>query len=137
MMRKIFLFSALLLTSMSALSQTITVNIQGVISQRGHLLVQLCQQVNSKKYCDYHQAAPALQPTTLVYFTQIPPGIYGIEVFHDENDNRTLDHDASGIPTEGYGFSRDARGIWGPPDFSKMAVTIPVSDTTFNLHLFY
>lgn len=49
-------------------------------------------------------------------FEDIPPGTYAIGVIHDENMNGKLDTKL-GIPTEGYGFSNDARELFGPPSF--------------------
>jgi uncharacterized protein (DUF2141 family) len=39
-------------------------------------------------------------------------------VIHDENMNGKLDTNALGIPTEGCGFSNDARAWFGAPSFS-------------------
>lgn len=47
----------------------------------------------------------------------IPDGKYAITVFHDENGNGRLDTGMFGIPKEGYGFSNNARGMFGPPSF--------------------
>jgi uncharacterized protein (DUF2141 family) len=55
-----------------------------------------------------------------IAFADVPPGAYGVAVFHDENDNGQLDTNAFGIPSEGFGFSRDAAGTFGPPDFTQM-----------------
>lgn len=52
-------------------------------------------------------------------FEEIPPGTYAIGVIHDENMNGELDADRLGIPTEGYGFSNDARALFGPPSFAE------------------
>jgi uncharacterized protein (DUF2141 family) len=46
-------------------------------------------------------------------FEAIPPGTYALAVIHDENSNGKLDTDLLGIPTEGYGFSNDARALIG------------------------
>lgn len=51
-------------------------------------------------------------------FEDIPPGTYAMVVIHDENMNGMLDTNFLGVPTEGYGFSNDARGVLGPPAFS-------------------
>jgi len=51
-------------------------------------------------------------------FEDIPPGTYAIAVIHDENMNGKLDTNWLGIPTEGYGFSNDAKGVIGAPSFS-------------------
>ena len=51
-------------------------------------------------------------------FEDIPPGTYAIGVIHDENMNGELDANRFGVPTEGYGFSNDARARLGPPTFA-------------------
>ena len=52
-------------------------------------------------------------------FKDIAPGRYAISVMHDANDNKELDSNFMGIPKEGFGFSNDAMGMFGPPDFKK------------------
>lgn len=52
-------------------------------------------------------------------FEDIPPGTYAMVVIHDANMNGKLDTNWIGIPTEGYGFSKDAKGLVGAPSFSK------------------
>ena len=51
-------------------------------------------------------------------FEDIPPGTYALAVIHDENSNGVLDTNWLGVPTEGYGFSNDAKGFLGAPLFS-------------------
>ncbi len=51
-------------------------------------------------------------------FEDIPPGRYALAVVHDENMNGKLDTNWMGIPTEGYGFSNDAKALLGAPSFS-------------------
>ena len=54
----------------------------------------------------------------------VRPATYAVSVFHDENSDRKLDTNMLGIPTEGYGFSNDARGTMGPPSFEASAVEV-------------
>ncbi|MCG8634549.1 MAG: DUF2141 domain-containing protein [Desulfobacterales bacterium] len=51
--------------------------------------------------------------------TGLPYGEYAVKVYHDENQNNEMDTRMFGIPTERYGFSNDARGSFGPPEFEK------------------
>lgn len=51
-------------------------------------------------------------------FADIAPGTYALAVIHDENLNGKLDANWLGIPSEGYGFSNDARAALGAPSFS-------------------
>lgn len=69
-------------------------------------------------------------------FEDIPPGTYALAVVHDENMNGKLDVNWLGIPTEGYGFSNDAKALLGAPSFS--AASFPYDgknlDLTLSLH---
>ena len=44
---------------------------------------------------------------------------YAIRYFHDENNNDELDTNFIGIPKEGFGFSNDAFGKFGPKKFKE------------------
>lgn len=64
-------------------------------------------------------------------FEDIPPGTYAMAVVHDENMNGKLDTNWLGIPTEGYGFSNDAKGVVGAPPFS--AASFPYNGQNLEL----
>ncbi len=51
-------------------------------------------------------------------FEDIPAGTYALAVVHDENMNGKLDVNWLGVPTEGYGFSNDAKALLGAPSFA-------------------
>lgn len=76
---------------------------------------------------------PAAAKVVLVYH-DLPAGSYALSVFHDENGNEKLDSNIAGIPTERYGFSRDARGHMAAPSFSDAAIDLQ-ADTTLTIHL--
>jgi uncharacterized protein (DUF2141 family) len=69
-------------------------------------------------------------------FEDIPPGTYAIAVIHDENSNGKLDTNWLGVPTEGYGFSNDAKAFLGAPAFSaaRFAYDGGNLDLTITLH---
>ena len=60
----------------------------------------------------------------MAVFKDIAPGTYAISVMHDANDNKELDSNFMGIPKEGFGFSNDAMGMFGPPDFKKASFEV-------------
>ena len=68
----------------------------------------------------------------------VPPGTYSATGFLDINGNKELDSNIVGAPTEPYGFSRDARGLFGPPSFADAAFVIKKDSTknrqTIKLH---
>lgn len=64
-------------------------------------------------------------------FEDAPPGTYAIAVVHDENVNGKLDTNWLGIPQEGYGFSNDARAMFGAPSFQD--ASFPYDGKNLNL----
>jgi uncharacterized protein (DUF2141 family) len=61
-------------------------------------------------------------------FTNVPYGDYAIKLFHDEDGDDDVDTNFLGIPTESYGFSNNAKGLFGPPSFEKAKFVVS-SDT--------
>lgn len=47
----------------------------------------------------------------------VPEGTYAISVFHDANNNDKIDKNFLGIPTEGYGASKNSLPFAGAPTF--------------------
>ncbi len=75
------------------------------------------------QYAAKDVAARAVAQT--VIFRNLEPGRYAVAMHHDENGNKEMDTYFFGLPTEGYGFSRDAPVFFGAPDFEEAAVTVP------------
>ena len=59
-----------------------------------------------------------------VVFEYLPFGDYAVSAIHDENENGELDSNVIGIPKEGFAFSNNAMGMFGPPSFGKAKVKI-------------
>jgi uncharacterized protein (DUF2141 family) len=60
----------------------------------------------------------------LVVVPDVPPGTYAAQAFHDENNNSVIDRNIFGIPTEGLGFSNNAKMFFGPPRFDAAAFAV-------------
>ena len=54
-----------------------------------------------------------------ILFSGLPAGKYAIAILHDENNDQEMNKNFWGIPKEGYGFSKNVMGTFGPPSFSK------------------
>jgi uncharacterized protein (DUF2141 family) len=117
---KIKLLSAtlLLLASASANAAEIKVEILGIERAQGQLLVALYDEQKFLKAPLKGLRLPAAAGAVTASFADIPEGQYAIAVILDENGNGKLDMNAVGIPTERMGFSNDATGFMGPPQFS-------------------
>ncbi len=70
-------------------------------------------------------------------FEDIPPGTYAIAAIHDENMNGELDANWMGVPTEGYGFSNDAKASFGPPSFAAAGFPYDGRDLELTISLHY
>lgn len=75
------------------------------------------------------------QTGVTVTFHGLPVGTYAVSAFHDENGNGKLDTDTVGVPTESYGFSNDARGTLGPPEFAKASFELDAPQKDLTVHL--
>ena len=54
-------------------------------------------------------------------------GKYAVRYYHDENVNGNMETNLVGKPTEGYGFSNNVTGKFGPPPFEKWLFVITES----------
>jgi len=62
-------------------------------------------------------------------FEEVPAGPFAVSVFHDEDSDGELDSAALGIPSEPYGFSGDARDLFGPPSFKEAQIELAAGET--------
>ncbi len=94
----------------------LTIEVTGVRSAKGAVRVAVCTAPTFlKDACPYSASVPATPGSTLVSVAGVPPGVYAVQLFHDENDNQMVDRGLFGIPTEAIGFSNDAPvGLKGP-----------------------
>lgn len=70
-------------------------------------------------------------------FANVAPGTYAVAVFHAENNEATIQTGSFGKPTEGYGFSNNAGGSFGPPSFDEAALSFDGSKASWPVHLNY
>ncbi len=107
---------------------TLTVVISDFQSSDGNAMVALS---NSRE--SYEQGPDAAfakrkskvaDGTARVVFKDLPYGEYGISLYHDRNSNGELDRNVMGIPAEPYAFSKNARGMFGKPDWDKVRFAV-------------
>ncbi len=64
-----------------------------------------------------------------VTFTDLKEGKYAFGVFHDKDADGECDRNMLGIPTEGYGFSRNFKPTFSAPDFYDCSFTLTDQET--------
>jgi uncharacterized protein (DUF2141 family) len=118
--------AALWAAACSGATADVRVQVSGVRSGDGRVLVALCgPSTFLGRSCEATGSAAARAGTTEIVIPDVPPGVYAVQAVHDENGNLDLDRNAFGLPVEGLGFSRDAPLRLGPPRFRDAAVQVP------------
>ncbi len=64
-------------------------------------------------------------------------GSYAISLYHDEDANKKLTKNFLGVPTEGYGFSRDAAVTYRLPQLDETVFTALPGDTPVRITMRY
>lgn len=77
----------------------------------------------------------AMSDRLTVRIPDLPSGKYAVGVFVDSNRNGIQDKNFVGVPKEIYGFSNNARGRFGSPDFAEAAFDIGDNDVTRSINL--
>jgi uncharacterized protein (DUF2141 family) len=79
--------------------------------------------------------APISGGSSTCVFKNVPPGTYAVALFHAQHNETTVPKGMFGKPEEGYGFSRDATGSLGPPDFAAAAYGYPGGSSVWPVHI--
>jgi uncharacterized protein (DUF2141 family) len=109
------------------------VTVTGFESERGQALVALFLDERGWPHDETRAFGAAVRPVregrAVAAFESVPAGPFAVSVFHDEDLDRELDTGLFGIPSEDYGFSRDARGAFGPPSFEEARLELAAGES--------
>ena len=127
-LQRVLLTHFLLLMAGSATAQSITVTVENLRNSEGVIQYIICEQhefdraIEEETACDILGKTKAKQGS--VSFTEkLPAGIYAVMLLHDENEDGKTERPGL-LPTEGIGFSRNPRLIFGIPSFSQVSVRV-------------
>lgn len=127
---------SLALLAARACAADLHVEVHGVHNAKGKVMIGLFD-----KAADFPDKMvqglmlDAAAPTVTGVFTGLPNREFAVAVYHDENGNGKLDKNLLGVPTEPYGFSRDASGRMGPPRFAEAKLSVNGTDQTIVVNL--
>ena len=131
----IFILCAIQTSKAQKETFNLTVNISGLNSSNGNLLVGIYNKKESFLKKPIKSAIVKVESKkALVLFRNLPKGIYAVSFVHDENDNKKMDTNFIGIPKEDYGCSNNAIGFMGPPKY-KDAKFILEENKTIKINL--
>jgi len=117
-MKEFFLISfGLIMISNFTFSQfKLEIEITEIRNDTGNIMLQLFDE-NEKIIAE--EVGQIKEKKCSFSITDLKSGKYAVRYFHDENLNGKMDANQFGIPTEGYGFSNNVSGKFGPPLFEK------------------
>jgi uncharacterized protein (DUF2141 family) len=116
----------------------LTVEVQGVAPAGGKVYAALHQRAEDFPRADRALAdatAEAAAPVTRLTFANLAPGEYAVAVYQDLNGNGRLDANMFGVPSEPYGFSRDAVGNFGPAKFADSVFRVDTRPVDIRIRL--
>ncbi len=118
------LAAALAGMAMPAQALDLTIEVSGARGSEGAVLGALYDSAESwlKKPLRAERATAGAR--AVLVFRDLPAGTYALALFHDQNGNGKMDTNPVGMPIEAYGFSRNARGDFGPPKFDAAALSL-------------
>lgn len=117
---------SLLLAAHAAQAADLSIEVSVPAAKQGNVLVAVFDKAEGFPRGKPVETAMA-QPVAgkaVVRFTGLPAGDYAVSAFLDENGNTKLDANVFGLPSEPFGFSRNARAVAGPPTFAEAAFRV-------------
>ncbi len=106
----------------------IKVAVTNLRNNKGHVLISLFK--DGVGYPDKPEKAfrkvkvEVTNKSATVTFEKLPAGSYAVALLHDENSDEKMNTNILGIPKEGYGFSNNVMGAFGPPAYSKASINL-------------
>ena len=117
-----FLFALILILSANSLNAQLKISIANIKNDQGTILIALYNSKDDFPSTNkaYKEGKAGIKDKQAVFiFEGLPSGEYAVALFHDQNNNKKLDKSDLGLPNEPYGFSNDAKAMFGPPSFKK------------------
>ena len=112
----VFIFCLICISGSSFSQFRLNIEILELRNNNGNIMLQLfdsTQKVLTQEKCIIIDNKSSFSVPNL------SPGKYAVRYYHDENMNGKMETNLLGKPTEGYGFSNNVIGKFGPPPFEK------------------
>jgi len=106
-----------MIISNSVLSQnTLEIEITGLRNDTGLIMLQLFDENHN---LITREKGLIKEKKSIIILRDLATARYAVRYFHDENQDGIFETNKIGKPIEGYGFSNDAYGTFGPRPFEN------------------
>lgn len=119
----LLVFTALTIQADDRPASNLVIHASGFTHQRGQAIANLFYEGDDLFKASRSRVATTIQnDMAVLIFPHVMPGHYAVLVFHDENGNGDLDHNALRFPAEPLGYSNnfDLTLFSGLPSFKKL-----------------
>lgn len=128
-------------SAQAQLKGSLTVEVDGLSSQKGLICLKLFSGSrgfpNSNESAVRRQCSKITETPATVTFKDLNLGSYAVAVYHDLNGDQKLNRNLLGMPTEGYGFSKNPVVRTGPPKFGDAVFLLVGSTTSIKVQMQY
>ncbi|MBD2203320.1 DUF2141 domain-containing protein [Calothrix sp. FACHB-1219] len=119
----------------------LTVEIDGFKNKQGQVCASIFAKSqgfpNNRDRVIQSQCTKITDTSVKLTFENLPAGSYAVAVMHDKNEDSKLNRNSLGIPTEGFGFSKNPEIRTSAPKFSEAAILLAGPNTNIQVHLKY
>jgi uncharacterized protein (DUF2141 family) len=116
----------------------LSVIVNGITTHQGVVRVVIFNSQNKFLERDgyvYKQTIQAGSNKSVQLDFEIPHGYYAVSAYHDINENKTLDRNGIGVPTEPYALSNNPTVKWRKPSFDETKFAFNQANQTISLDL--
>ncbi|MBB3698117.1 DUF2141 domain-containing protein [Flammeovirga yaeyamensis] len=129
-----FLLNLLIYTHLLSIpTDDVTITISGLESSKGKVEIGIYNSSStfpkSNEFYKGYSISPNGSEIT-ISVNDLPEGTYAIAVWHDENEDKKLNTNWVGKPSEKYGFSNNVFGVFSPPNFDEASFNVEKNKLT-------
>lgn len=137
-----YIVSLILFSLMSTSSAaSLTIHVRDLSMDTGLIRMALFEQSQEDQFpkhiekASYQKSVAIENKQAVIKLYQLPPGRYAAFIFHDEDNDKIMDHNWIGFPQEPFGFVQYYKVKMLPPDFEEVAFDVLDKDIKFEIRL--
>ncbi len=113
----------------------LTLTVTGIKDAKGAVMIAVFDRTGYDKDAAVARAAVPVTATTVSTIIDLPPGRYGVKMFHDVDGDGKMGTNPFGMPLEPYGFSNNAPAQYGPAKWEAAAFDVGAPATAHSIKL--
>ncbi len=121
--------------------QNVSITVHNIRSEKGMIRIGVYDQAdtfNKEAVSTHAFPKTGIQNGELKCQLKLGPGRYAFSLLDDENGDNEMNYNFVGVPTEGFGFSRDAKiNFMSPPEFESCVLQVKEGQHNWRIKVRY